>query len=273
MLDWPRGTLTSLLNSSFLEPNTDKHARLESKHANNENLLSHGEVISLFNSIKVGFNCDTLERFVHRILEECLEEAQVNKYSAGTDAVGCVLGSGIKETAGLLLGAERPRGRQRILSIVDFFPGEEKDGLAVRTGRHVALDCELMELCISKYIPQQFPSGNVGIIGWYHSHPREVTLHDMSAVDKQTQGAYQAMYENAVCLIVRVDLLGRAWLKSLIHSYVLMDEIKKALRFYRVSSRNGVVSIKSDFLRNGVGVSSQAHVYASWFSPLQHQST
>ena len=228
--------------------------------------------MSLFRSLRVSFDYDALQRFVQRILGECLEEAQVNRYATRTDGLSCVLGSGIKETAGLLLGAEKRKGRQRTISIRDFFPGEEKEGLAVRMRRRVALRCELMQVCISEYIPQQFPSGGIGIVGWYHSHPREVTLDNMSAVDKQTQGAYQAMYENAVCLIVKVELLGRAWLNALTDSHVLVKDIKKALSFYQISNHNHATPIKLDFQRNGFSVSPQTCVPASWFSPLKPKS-
>ena len=223
-------------------------------------------LMRLFNSLRVSFDCDSLQRFVRRILEECLEETRINRYAERTDMISCILGFGINETAGLLLGEEGRDRRRRTVDVVDFFPGEEKEGMAVREKCGVALTYELMQLCISKYIPQKFPSGNVKIVGWYHSHPKEVMLDEMSRVDKETQRTYQAMYENAVCLIVKVDLLGRAWLRSLTHSYVLIDEIRKALRFYQISRRNEGIQIGWDLRRNGIRLSSQTLVHPSWFA-------
>jgi len=220
----------------------------------------------LFNSLRVGFDCDSLQRFVRRILEECLEETRIKRYPERTDTISCILGFGIKETAGLLLGEERRGRRRRTLNVVDFFPGEEKEGMAVREKCGVALTYKLMQLCISNYIPQKFPSGNVKIVGWYHSHPTEIMLDEMSTVDKETQRTYQAMYENAVCLIVKVDLLGRAWLRALTHSYVLIDEIRKALRFYQISRHNEGIQIEWDFHRNGISLSPQTPVHPSWFA-------
>lgn len=206
---------------------------------------------------------------MHRILEECLEETQAKSHTTRTDALSCMISSGITETAGLLLGEERQHGRRRILTVVDFVSGEENGGLALRAKHNVALTYELMQMCVSEYIPQKFPSRSVEIVGWYHSHPREITLDDMSSVDKETQKAYQALYESAVCLIVKIELLSRAWLKALTHSYVLMDEIRKALCFYQISGRNKVVPIEWGFQRDGVNLSLQTHVYPSWFTPLK----
>lgn len=231
-----------------------------------QNLLVGDGLVQLSNSLRVGFDCDCLQRFVRRILEECLEETCVDRYSGRTDTISCILGFGIKETGGLLLGEERQRGRQRNLAVIDFFPGEEREGMAIREKCEVALTYDLMQLCVSKYIPQKFSSENVKIVGWYHSHPREVMLDEMSTVDKETQRSYQAMYENAVCLIVRVELLGRAWLKAITHSYVLVDEIRRALRFYQISRRNNAIPIEWDFEREGVSLSPQTRVHPSWFA-------
>ncbi|MHC1592153.1 MAG: Mov34/MPN/PAD-1 family protein, partial [Candidatus Helarchaeales archaeon] len=94
-----------------------------------------------------------------------------------------------KEVGGFLIG----RMEKECLVITDVETGRQ-----VATGTHVMInDLEMARIAeeLHRFSPDKF------IIGWYHSHPG-MGSHFFSHTDVSTQKRYQALFKNAVGIVI-----------------------------------------------------------------------
>ena len=118
------------------------------------------------------------------------------------------------ESGGILIGKPDEDGDLVIYGI--------ETGLQSATPVHVILHDEFLVEMATKYAEREEK-----IVGWYHSHPKMGCF--MSSTDINTQRRYQALFSDAVALVI--------------------DPQRPIFRFYRVEDTN-YISVEYDVFEN-----------------------